>query len=61
MGMLAARTDYSDGPSQASDGSNTSGLISPNAQHQTFLSAPFLLGYMRVPALLAKPASCDAT
>lgn len=40
MGMLDAGTDYPDGPSQPSDGSRASGLISPNAQHQTFLSAP---------------------
>lgn len=43
MGMLDARTDYPDGPSQPSDGSRASGLISPNAQHQTLLSAPFHL------------------
>lgn len=43
MGMLDAGTDYPNGPSQPSDGSSPSGLISPNAQHQIFLSAPFLL------------------
>lgn len=61
MGMLDAGIDYSDGPLQPSDGSSASGLISPNAQHQTCLSASFLLGYVGVPALLGKPALCDAT
>lgn len=40
--MLDTKTDYPDVPSQPSDGSSASGLGSPNAQHQTFLSAPFL-------------------
>ena len=59
--MLDARTDYSDGPSQPSDGSSASGLIWSNAQQQTLLSASFLPECVGVPALLVKPALHGAT